>query len=45
MIVNNKGCLLLLRMKYHFSATTRITSMSLGNQKGYFADLINAPNN
>jgi len=45
MIVNDKGILLLSRKKYYFSATTRVTSMSLGSQKGYFTDLINAPNN
>tara|TARA_R100001463_G_scaffold119211_1_gene175030 strand:+ start:829 stop:1008 length:180 start_codon:yes stop_codon:yes gene_type:complete len=30
--------------KYWFSSTTRITSMSLGSQKGFVTDLPNAPN-
>jgi len=30
---------------YWLSATTKTTSMSLGNQTGYFTDQSNAPNN
>jgi|MDSZ01.2.fsa_nt_gb hypothetical protein len=30
-------------IKYHLSATTKCTSMSLGNQKGWFCNLNNAP--
>jgi len=30
-------------IKYHLSATTKITSLSCGNQKGWFTDEVNAP--
>nr|BAR33919.1 hypothetical protein [uncultured Mediterranean phage uvMED] len=30
-------------IKYHLSATTKITSLSCGNQNGWFANLNNAP--
>ena len=29
---------------YWLSAATKTTSMSLGTQKGFFTDLVNAPN-
>ena len=32
-------------MSYWLSATTKCTSMGLGNQKGWFSNLNNAPNN
>jgi hypothetical protein len=32
-------------IKYHLSATTKCTSMSLGNQKGWVCNLNNAPPN
>lgn len=34
----------LLKIKYHFSATTKRTSMSLGSQAGWKTDTSNAPN-
>ena len=34
---------MLENIKYHLSATTKCTSMSLGNQKGWFCNLNNAP--
>ena len=33
------------RFSYWLSATSMTTSMSLGTQKGFFTDQINAPNN
>jgi hypothetical protein len=30
-------------IKYHLSATSKCTSMSLGNQSGWFCNLVNAP--
>jgi hypothetical protein len=32
-------------MSYWLSSTTKCTSMGLGNQKGWFSNLNNAPNN
>jgi hypothetical protein len=32
------------KLKYHFSATTKRTSMSCGNQNGWIDNLNNAPN-
>ena len=32
-------------MSYWLSSTTKCTSMGLGNQKGWFSNLVNAPNN
>ena len=33
----------LVNIDYHLNATTKCTSMSLGNQKGWFTDLSTAP--
>ena len=30
-------------IRYYLSATTKITSLGCGNQKGWFCNLINAP--
>ena len=30
-------------IKYHLCATTKITSLSCGNQKGWFTNEVNAP--